>query len=126
VRPAHIFIGRKRKVAIDSLGSGFREISGSAVSQSSVRRRDQELQVEDGQPPLEVPLAELPALHGQNSDDFRERWKKNGKRRSVGGQQPREDDLVDCAHEETEAQSGQLDCETSIEEETGNLFDDRL
>ncbi len=108
-------------MAIDSVTPVFREIATSAVPQVSLTRRDRELQIEEGQPPLEVSSTEQQALRWQKSEDLHEKWKRH--QHHAGGQRSgKEGSEADSAEDKAEATE---ECTRSTKEETGTLFDDR-
>jgi hypothetical protein len=109
-------------MAIDSVTPVFREIATSAVPQVSLTRRDRELQIEEGQPPLEVASTEQQALRWQKSEDLHEKWKRQQGRHAGGQSSGEETPDADSVEEKAEVTE---ECATSIEEETGTLFDDR-
>jgi hypothetical protein len=110
-------------MAIDAVVPISRENpAASAVSQLSLTRRARELQLEEGQPPMEVASAEQEALQWQKDEGLRER----GKRRQ--SQQSTMQSALQEEHEEAGAQHPETlqPCtEVQEEEETGTLFDDR-
>jgi hypothetical protein len=109
-------------MAIDSVTPVFREIATSAVPQVSLTRRDRELQIEEGQPPLEVASTEQQALHWQKSEDLDEKWKRPQDGHAGGQSSDGESSEADSAEDQAEVTG---ECATSTEEETGTLFDDR-
>lgn len=109
-------------MAIDSVTPVFREIATSAVPQISLTRRDRELQIEEGQPPLEVASAEQEALRWQKSEDLHEKWKRYKDRHAGDQSSGEETSEAESAEDKAEVTE---ECATSLEEETGTLFDDR-
>ncbi len=104
-------------MAIDAVQPLFREIpAASAVPQVSLTRRDRELQVEEGQPPMEVASAEQEALRWKREEDPREKWR----RRREGRREPKESEEESLRAAEEAATD-----EAEEEEETGRLFDGR-
>lgn len=113
-------------MAIDSVMPVFREIATSAVPQASLTRRDRELQIEDGQPPLDVASTEQQALRWQKSEDLHEKWKRRDRHHAGGHASGRETPDADSAEKAEEAQATPAEeCASSTEEETGTLFNDR-
>jgi hypothetical protein len=120
-------------MAIDGVQPVFREIpAASAVPQLSLTRRDRELQMEEGQPPMEVASTELQTLRWQKSEDLREKWKKRQQQRNAGAssQATQEATLNETPEDLEEAQVAQPEAmqsgtELPGEEDTGTLFDDR-
>jgi len=108
-------------MAIDGLTPGFREVAASsAVPQPSLTRRERELQIEDGRPPIEVPEAEMEALRWLHGEDVGER-PRSEKRRNRRGRQRRSSSGRRLEDAETQPEL----TEEFTEEETGTLFDDR-
>ena len=114
-------------MAIDASLPVSREIAlASAVPQASLTRRDRELQVAEGLPPIEVSETGLEALRWRKSEDLREKWKKRGEqrraRRKASQTEPREEDEdVGVEPSQPEPESAEF----PEEESTGTLFDDR-
>jgi hypothetical protein len=114
-------------MAIDASLPVSREIAlASAVPQASLTRRDRELQVAEGLPPIEVTETGMEALRWRKSEDLREKWKKRKEQRRVRRKasqvEPRGED------EEAGAEPSQLEqggAEFPEEESTGTLFDGR-
>jgi hypothetical protein len=113
-------------MAIDASLPVSRELTlASAVSQASLTKRDRELQVEEGQPPLEVAKDELEALRWHKREDLREKWKRRQEQRAR--RKTSEDEGVEQG-EEAQAEQAQPEmqsAESLEEDETGTLFDDR-
>lgn len=116
------------------------ETAASASSQASLTRRDRELQVEEGQPPIEVPEAELEALRWRKNEELRDKRKKRSARQQSGSKASDSDraEFESADAETVEAEeagtderaqtelSGQLPNKESEEEESaGTLFDSR-
>lgn len=129
-------------MAIDAAMPVSREIAlAGAVPQASLTRRDRELQVEEGQPPIEVAEAELEALRWRKREELREKWQKRQRSRLA---RRRALDLKTDAPSESEARAATPEGEAlaedeaqnqpgqelqksaeTFEEETGMLLDDR-
>jgi hypothetical protein len=119
-------------MAIDAALPVSQEIAlASAVPQASLTRRDRELQVAEGLPPIEVSEAGMEALRWRKNEDLREKWKKRRELRRARGQasgaEAREEDeeggVEALLREEPDAES--LEGEPQDEDATGTLFDDR-
>lgn len=114
-------------MSIDPLGPVYREIpAASAVPQLSLTRRDRELQMEEGQPPIEVAEAEQQPLRWNKEEDPREKWRQRrdtrNARRNATQCEAQGEMLDEAVPTLTQLQeSPQL----QEEEETGTLFDDR-
>jgi hypothetical protein len=110
----------------------FREIvAAGAAPQLSLARRDRELQVEEGQPPIEVASVEQEALRWRKNEDL-EKWKKRRYLRNARGEAASDETHVtkDETREDDEgsvAQPEQMhgNTESPEEEESGTLFDGR-
>ncbi len=114
-------------MAIDASLPVSREIAlASAVPQASLTRRDRELQVSEGLPPIEVTETGMEALRWRKSEDLREKWRKRREqrraRRKASQAEPREEDEEAGAEPSQPEQAG---AEFPEEELTGTLFDDR-
>jgi hypothetical protein len=114
-------------MAIDASLPVSREIAlASAVPQASLTRRDRELQVAEGLPPIEVSETGLEALRWRKREDLREKWKKRGElrraRRKASQTDLREED-ENMGVEPSQPEQGTA--EFPEEEPTGTLFDDR-
>jgi hypothetical protein len=104
-------------MAIDAATAVSREIAlASAVPQASLTRRDRELQVAEGRPPIKVAEAELEALRWSRREELREKWRKRKQARL-----DRSRALGLATDTRRQPQKG-----AEVEEaETGTLFDDR-
>jgi hypothetical protein len=104
----------------------FREIpAASAVPQPSLTRREQELQIEEGHPQIEVASAEQEALRWRKSEDLQEKWKQQEQRKT---RRNAAEDIAPEAVDESNmvlAETTQENAESPEEEPTGTLFDDR-
>jgi hypothetical protein len=127
---------------IDPVQQVFREIpAASAVPQVS-SRRDRELQMEEGRPPMEVASAEQQALYWRKAENLQDKWHRGparkDQRRAVQGAAS-EEGADETQEEATEGrpegdeqgdfvapqQIVQEVAESSEEESTGTLFDGR-
>ncbi len=118
-------------MAIDAIQPIFRQIpAASAVSQISLTRRDRELQVEEGQPPMEVASAEQDALHWQKNQDLQEKWKRRraneGSRREASSNE-QQDEAQESSEEPDVEQLEPLpeSTESTEQDDAGTLFEDR-
>ena len=114
-------------MAIDAVQPVFREIPApSAVPQHSLTRRDRELQMEEGQPPMEVASTEQEALRWRTGEDLQEKWRKRQPQQNARGKAS-PDDAPDGEPEalEEQFQAAPGGPELPEEDETGTLFDDR-
>jgi hypothetical protein len=92
------------------------ETQASASSQASLTRRDRELQVEEGQPPIEVPEAELEALHWRKSEELCEKWvKRKAKHHAEPDPDAAEVEITDA--ENAEPEEIEAEAETEVEAE---------
>lgn len=99
--------------------------AAGASSQASLTRRDRELQVEDGQPPLEVPETELESLHLREGAELLEKWKKRYSPRRDG--QAADADEAAAEIDETEdAVSETMQAEAEPDEQPKSEYDERL
>lgn len=114
-------------MAIDASLPVSREIAlANAVPQASLTRRDWELQVAEGLPPIEISETELEALRWRKREDLREKWKKRQEQRRARGKAWRTEPGEEDAEAGTApSQPEQKSAESSEEEPTGTLFDDR-
>jgi hypothetical protein len=111
-------------MSIDPIQAGFREIP-SAVSQLSLTRRDRELLMQEGQPPLEVAPAEQEAMRWQKEEDLRGKCSKRRQQRtdkpSIMPGLSAEDDEASL----TQSQPMQTNAKPLAREEAGTLFNGR-
>jgi hypothetical protein len=118
-------------MAIDAVTPVFREIAASsAVPQASLTRRDRELQVDEGRPPIEVAETEFEALRRRKREDLKEKWKtrrwERRARREADESRMRDECEVAGADQSEPARTRAESAAESMEEDsTGTLFDDR-
>ena len=110
-------------MAIDGVNAIPREMpAANAVSQHSLTRGERELQVEEGQPPMEVAASEQADVRWQKQDALAEKWRRGMPRKR------RKQALAKRAlHEPEEDLQMEDDPDFSTEEEleTGRNFDVR-
>jgi hypothetical protein len=111
-------------MGIDGIGQDSPAFVAIAIPQPSLTRKEQELHLEEGQPPLEVVSAEQQAVSPQPPESLQPRRARRRGRRG-------DDELTDddpgndeAAPAETISPSEQ-DGRSTEEEATGTLFDDR-
>jgi hypothetical protein len=64
-------------MATNAITPVFRQIAAeSAVAQTSLTRADRQMQMEEGEPPVEVASAEFAASRWSKNEDMREKWRK--------------------------------------------------
>jgi hypothetical protein len=122
-------------MAIDPVGPVYTEVAAaSTISQASLTRRDRELQVDEGRPPIEVVDAEFEALRWRKREDLREKWKKRREQRQArqnargSALQDEREDAGAVQSEPARESAGSVEesAEESEEEESiGTFFDDR-
>jgi hypothetical protein len=114
-------------MAIDAALPMSQEIAlASAVPQASLTRRDRDLQVAEGLPPIEVSEAGLEALRWRKNEDLREKWKKRREPRRARGQASGAEVLEEDEDGGVQASPGEEPGAEALEEDAnGTLFDDR-
>jgi hypothetical protein len=113
-------------VGIEGVGQDSQSYITIAIPQPSLTRREQELHLEEGQPPLEVVSAEQQAVGPQQrGPELARKWrrkKSHGQDRGLAS----EDAEGECeAAQEGSISPGGLDGRSTEEDKTGTLFDDR-
>jgi hypothetical protein len=105
-------------MAIEGVNPGYREAPiANSTSQNSLTQGEEELQVKEGKPPMEVTAADQPPVQWRKEEDLQEKWRRRVSRKRQGN--------ASKIKEEAQETGEALELENHLEEETGTRVDVR-